>query len=416
MFRPAPLFIGLRYTRAKRRNHFISFISLISMIGIALGVTVLITVLSVMNGFDREIKKRVFTMVPPLTVSKISDNITHWHSLQKRITIFPEITASAPFATGEVLLTNGSAVQPAMLSGILPNEEMKVSAVANKMVSGKLIDLKSDEFGLILGETLANHLNAEIGDKITVMTPQVVLSPVGIFPQSKRFTIIGIFRTGGGFGFDAGLGFVHLHDAQKLLGMHNSITGLHLNIKDVYAAPRLAQTLMLELDQNISVTTWADQFGEFFHAVQLEKTIMFFILLLIVAVATFNLVSTLVMVVNDKQADIAILRTFGATPRMIMTVFVIQGALVGILGTLLGVFGGILLAWNVTSIVNGIEYLFKVQLLSSNIYFVDYLPSKIEWLDIVKITIASLILSLVATLYPAWRAARMDPVESLRYE
>lgn len=416
MFRPAALFIGLRYTRAKTRNHFISFISLVSMIGIALGVTVLITVLSVMNGFDREIKKRVFTMVPPVTVSSVSGYVSGWQDLQKTIMGFPNITASAPFATGEVLLSYGGSVQPALVNGILPDEEAKVSTVAEKIVRGKFTNLQAGKFGIVLGENLANRLGAEIGDKITVVTPQVSLSPAGVIPRFKRFTVVGIFRAGSGFGFDAGLGFVHLGDAQKLLGLRESVTGLHLNINDVYAAPRIAQELMTQLTPSASITTWADQFGDFFHAVQLEKTMMFFILLLIIAVAAFNLVATLVMVVNEKQSDIAILRTFGATPRMIMGVFIVQGGLVGVFGTLIGVIGGVLLAWNVTEIVNWIEQVFRVQFLSSNVYFVNYLPSQIEWSDIVKISIASLMLSLIATIYPAWRASKMDPVESLRYE
>ncbi len=416
MFNPAALFIGLRYTRAKRRNHFISFISLISMIGIALGVTVLITVLSVMNGFDQEIKKRVFTMVPPMSVSSHSGAISNWQTLEANLQHFPGVTAVAPYVSGEVLLSHGGGVQPALVTGILPNQEKKVSGFADKIVQGQLAALTPGSFGIIVGEALANRLDVSIGDKITVMTPQVIMSPVGVFPQSKRFTVVGIFRTGGGFGFDAGLGFVQLQDAQKLFGLGQNVTGLHLNITNVYAAPHIAQKLSAELTEGATVSTWADQFGDFFHAVQLEKTMMFFILLLIVAVAAFNLVSTLVMVVNDKQSDIAILRTFGATPRMIMAIFIIQGAIVGVLGTALGVVGGLLLASNATAIVNGIEHLFGVQLLTANVYFVNYLPSKINTMDVVMITVAAMALSLLATLYPAWRAAQLDPVESLRYE
>lgn len=417
MFRPAALFIGLRYTRAKTRNHFISFISLISMIGIALGVMVLITVLSVMNGFDREIKSRVFSMVPPVTVSSMSGYISGWKNLQEMLKQVPEVTASAPFATGEVLLSFGGAVQPAMVNGIIPSDEKNISELADKMVEGKLSDLTPGKFGIILGEALANRLNIVVGDKVTVVTPQVSLTPAGVIPRFKRFNVIGIFKAGSGFGFDAGLGFIDLQDAQRLLGLGpDTVTGLHLNIKDVYAAQRVADQLMPLLTGNATVSTWADQFGEFFHAVQLEKTMMFFILLLIVAVAAFNLVASLVMVVNEKQADIAILRTFGATPSTIMNIFIVQGGLVGVLGTLLGVIGGLSLAYNVTDIVNWIEHVFHVQLLSSSVYFVNYLPSQIEWLDVVEISVVSLVLSLIATIYPAWRAAKMDPVESLRYE
>lgn len=416
MFRPAALFIGLRYTRAKRRNHFISFISLVSMIGIALGVTVLITVLSVMNGFDREIKKRVFSMVPPVTIGSVTGYVAGWQDLQKIVMEFPYVTASAPYATGQVLLNYGGSVQAALVNGILPEEEKKVSGIADKMVKGKLTDLQSEKFGIILGENLASRLNANIGDKVTVVTPQISLTPAGVIPRFKRFTVVGIFKAGTGFGFDAGMGFIHLNDAQKLLGLGSHVTGLHLNIKDVYAAPHIAHELTTQLSSSANISTWADQFGEFFHAVQLEKTMMFFILLLIVAVAAFNLVATLVMVVNEKQADIAILRTFGATPNMIMNIFIVQGGLIGVFGTLLGVIGGITLAWNVTDIVNWIEHVFHVQFLSSSVYFVNYLPSEIERLDIIKISAASLFLSLIATIYPAWRASKMDPVESLRYE
>lgn len=416
MFNPAALFIGLRYTRAKRRNHFISFISLVSMLGIAIGIAVLITVLSVMNGFDREIQKRVFSMVSPITVSSATGYVANWQSLQESMQDFPYITASAPFATGEILLNYSGAVQPALVTGILPDEEKKVSELGKKIVSGDLNALKAGQFGIVLGENLANRLEANIGDKITVVTTQVSLSPAGVLPRFKRFTVVGIFRAGTGFGFDVGLGFIHLTDAQRLLGLGDNVTGLHLNVKDVYAAPQLSRQLMAELSPSASITTWADQFGEFFHAVQLEKTMMFLILLLIIAVAAFNLVSTLIMVVSEKEPDIAILRTFGATPRTIMAIFIVQGGIVGLLGTALGVIGGVTLALNVTAIVNWIEHVFHVQFLSSNVYFVNYLPSVIEWPDVIKISLVALLLSLLATLYPAWRASKMDPVESLRYE
>lgn len=416
MFRPAALFIGLRYTRAKRRNHFISFISLISMLGIALGVMVLITVLSVMNGFDKEIRSRVFTMVSPITVSSNTGYVAGWSDLQKSIMSLPYITSSAPFATGEVLLSAGGSVQPALMNGIIPQEEQKVSAVSTKIVQGDFAKLIAGNFGIILGENLADRLRVDLGDKVTVVTPQVSLSPAGVIPRFKRFTVIGIFKAGGGFGFDAGLAYIHLTDAQRLLGLGSNVTGLHLNIKDVYAATSIALDLANELAPSASITTWADQFGEFFHAVELEKTMMFFILLLIITVAAFNLVATLVMVVNEKQTDIAILRTYGATPRTIMNIFIVQGALVGIVGTIIGVIGGIILASNATTIVHGIEYIFHVHFLSSTIYFVNYLPSEIQIGDILQISIASLLLCLLATLYPAWRASKMDPVESLRYE
>ncbi len=416
MFRPLSLFIGLRYTRAKRRNHFISFISLMSMLGIALGVVVLITVLSVMNGFDREIKKRVFSMWPPLTVTSMANFVDNWHELETALQKVPEITAVAPFVNGEILLTNGGNVQPAMVNGIDPAAESRISQLKEKIVQGNLENLTPGKFGILIGEELANRLDVVLGDKITVITPQVSLSPAGVIPRLKRFTVSGIFHAGSGFGFDMALAYINLNDAQKLFMMGSSITGLHANMKDVYAAPQLSTQLQNDLAPNGRVMNWTEQFGAFFHAIKLEKTMMFFILLLIIAVAVFNLVCTLVMVVNDKESDIAILRTFGATPRTIMSIFVVQGAIIGVIGTILGVAGGIALATHVTKLVNWIQEIFHVKFLSSSVYFVDYLPSELLWSDVIKISLSALILSLIATLYPAWRASRTEPVEALRYE
>jgi lipoprotein-releasing system permease protein len=416
MFKPAALFIGLRYTRAKRRNHFISFISLMSMLGIALGVVVLITVLSVMNGFDREIKKRVFSMVPAITVASQASYVTNWQELENILKHAPNVTAVAPYAEGEVLLSNSGLVQPALIRGIIPVEESNISQLGKNIIAGNLDSLVPHSFGIILGEELASRLEVNIGDKLTVITPEVSLSPAGVIPRFKRFTVTGIFRAGGGFGFDAMLAFINLNDAQKLLEMNSGVTGIHVNINDVYAAQQVSQELVRGLTPTARVTNWTDQFGAFFQAVSLEKTMMFFILMLIIAVAVFNLVCTLVMVVNEKEADIAILRTMGATPRTIMAIFIVQGATVGVIGTLLGVIGGMALALNVTDLVNWIQHIFHVQFLSSRIYFVDYLPSQLQAHDVLLISGYALGLSLIATIYPAWRASRTEPVEALRYE
>lgn len=355
-------------------------------------------------------------MVPPVTLSSTSGYVADWQNVQKSLSEFSYVTASAPFVNGNALLNYGGTNQPVIITGILPQQEKNVTELSKKMSQGQLTNLQAGKFGIVLGQDLADHLSVNLGDKVTVMTPQVSLTPVGVIPRYKQFTVVGIFNAGNGFGFDSSLAFLNLTDAQKLFGLGNNVTGLHLYVNNVYAAPRIAQQLTSELSQTASVTTWADQFGEFFHAIALEKTMMFLILMMIIAVAAFNLVSTLIMIVSEKESDIAILRTFGATPRMIMTVFMIQGGIVGILGTLLGVIGGVILALNATNIVNGIQDVFHVQFLSSNIYFVNYLPSKIEWWDVFRICIASLLLSLLATIYPAWRASKTDPVESLRYE
>jgi lipoprotein-releasing system permease protein len=416
MFKPVSFYIGLRYTRAKRRNHFISFISLSSILGIALGILTLITVLSVMNGFDREIKKRVFDMVPAITVGNTTNAIGNWQEVEAVVRKSPLITAVAPFVNGQVMITNAGYVRPAMITGILPNEEKTMSALEDKMVAGKLSSLTPNFFGIVLGEDLARNLNAEVGDKITVITPQVSLSPAGVVPRFKRFIVTGIFHAGGGFGFDMALAFVNLSDAQKLFELGSAITGLHVNVKDIYDAPKVSQQLVNLLGPTSLVANWTDTYGVLFHQISMEKTMMFFILMLIIAVAVFNLVSTLVMVVNDKEADIAILRTIGATPRMIMNIFIVQGAIIGIFGTLLGVVGGVALALNVTEAVRWIETLFHVQFLSDTVYWVNYLPSELQWMDVIRISGVSLTLCLIATIYPAWRAARTEPVEALRYE
>jgi lipoprotein-releasing system permease protein len=416
MFRPVAMFIGLRYTRAKRRNHFISFISLMSMFGIALGILVLITVLSVMNGFDQEIKKRVFSMVPPISVASLMDTVSNWKEVQNDLNKMPVITGTAPYINGQVMITNSGLVQPAMLTGIFPEDDGKVSHLSNKMVQGELKDLVAGRFGIILGEELAMRLNAVLGDKITVMVPQASLSPAGVIPRFKRFTVTGVFRAGSGFGFDLGIAFINLSDAQRLFQLNNAVTAVYASITDVYAAPLVSEQIAKNLGPSARVTNWTQQFGEYFHAVSLEKKMMFFILLLIIAVAVFNLVCSLVMVVNEKEADIAILRTLGATPGMVMMIFVIQGAIIGLVGTMLGVVGGVALALNVTTVVNWIEYVFHVQFLSSSVYFVNYMPSQLEWDDVWRIAACALGLSLLATLYPAWRASRTEPVEALRYE
>ena len=275
MFRPAAIFIGLRYTRAKRRNHFISFISLMSMFGIALGVLVLITVLSVMNGFDREITKRVFSMVSPITINGAAGFIKNWQATAADLKKASSVTAVAPFVSGQGLLSSSGAVQPIMLMGVIPSEEKQISELAQKMVQGKLSDLASHHFGIVLGEDLANRLGANLGDKLTVTTPQFSLTPVGVIPRFKQFTVIGIFRAGSGWGFDTGLAFVNLPDAQKLFQLGSSVSGLHVNINNVYAAPQVSEELASLLGPSGYVTNWTQQFGAFFHAVRLEKTMMF---------------------------------------------------------------------------------------------------------------------------------------------
>ncbi|MGQ3890645.1 lipoprotein-releasing ABC transporter permease subunit [Legionella sp. CNM-4043-24] len=414
MFKPLALFIGLRYTRAKKRNHFVSFISLSSMLGIGLGVMVLITVLSVMNGFDEEIHKRFFGMAPEITVSGIDGKLTNWQDLEKKLAKTPQIKAIAPYVGAQGLLTHEGQVLPLVVTGVLPEKERLVTHLQDKLLIGSMDDLQ--HFGIMLGRGLADRLGVTIGDKVTIMVPQASVTPAGMLPRFKRFTVVGIFSAGTGFNFDTGLAFINLHDAQALMQYGDAVSGLKMKMNNVYEAPELSDRLAAQLGDDYQVGNWTDQFGAFFQAVKMEKTMMFLILLLIIAVAAFNLVSSLVMVVNDKQSEIAILRTIGATPSTILWIFIVQGMLVGMVGTFLGLAGGILLASNATAIVNHVQSLFHIQVLSSSIYFVDYLPSRIMLSDLFQVCAMALLMSFAATIYPAWRASKTVIAEALHYE
>ncbi len=414
MFKPLALYIGLRYTRAKKKNHFVSFISLSSMLGIGMGVMVLITVLSVMNGFDEEIHKRFFGMAPEVTVSGRDGKISNWQQLAKQLQAVPGVTAVAPFVGGQGLLTHEGQVLPIVLTGISPEQEQYVTHLQDKLIVGNIADLQ--HFGIILGRGLADSLGVMIGDKVTIMIPQATVTPAGMIPRFKRFTVKGVFTAGTGFNFDTRLAFINLADAQKLLQLGDDVTGLKMKIKDVYQAPVMSEQLEAKLGENYDVGNWTRDFGAFFQAVKMEKNMMFLILMLIIAVAAFNLVSSLVMVVNDKQAEIAILRTIGATPSTILWIFIVQGMMVGLVGTFMGLIGGLLLAYNATTIVNFLQSFLDVQLLSSSIYFVDYLPSKIIFSDLWHVCAIAIFMSFAATIYPSWRASKTVIAEALHYE
>lgn len=414
MFTPLSCFIGLRYTRSKKRNHFVSFISLTSMLGIALGVMVLITVLSVMNGFDQEIHKRFFGMAPEITINSRLGKITDWRELDTKLRQYPGVRAVAPFVGTQALVSFEGQVLPMVLTGIDPALEQSMSHLQDKLLLGDLKHL--GHFGMMVGRGLADHLGLMVGDQVTVMIPEASISPAGMIPRFKRFKIQGVFSAGTGFNFDAKLAFINLKDAQALMHLGDAVTGLKLKLEEVYAAPQLAKILQSDLGETFEVGSWVDQFGAFFHAVKMEKTMMFLILLLIIAVAAFNLVSSLVMIVNDKQSEIAILRTLGATPRTILLIFMVQGMTIGLIGTTLGLIFGVILAKNATHIVNGLQDLFHTQILSANVYFVDYLPSQILASDLIQVCGIALLMSLVATLYPAFRASRTVIAEALHHE
>lgn len=416
MLHPLALYIGLRYTRAKRRNHFISFVALISMIGIALGVAVLITVLSVMDGFDYEIHKHIFNMSNQVSISSFAGGINDWATVSKKIAQVKNVLSSAPNIMEQGMLSNDGIAQGVMVSGILPEQEANVSSISENMLAGNMNALKSGEFNMVLGYQLANNLNLKVGDKVTLFIPKATVTPVGIMPRFKRFNIVGIFSVGSEFGYDSGMAFINLNDAQKLFQFGDSVSHIRIKVSDLYIAPQVAQEISKILPENFSVTDWTQQYSLYFKSIRMEKTMMFIILLFIIAIATFNLVSSLVMTVTDKQADIAILRTLGASPKTITSIFIIQGSIVGIVGTLIGMIGGIILALNAPDIVRFLEKTFHTQFISSSVFFIDYLPSKLELGNVVKVSLSALIMSFVATIYPAWRASKVQPAEALRYE
>lgn len=418
MFRPVALFVGLRYTRAKRRNHFISFISLASMLGIGLGVMVLITVLSVMNGFDHEIRDRIFGMANQVSITGYEGSgISDWQQVAKKVQGFNDVTGVAPYVQGQAMLSNMGTVQPVLVSGILPEEEAKVSQLYTKIVLGSFKALEKGANGVVIGRQLANNLGLELGDKVNMIIPEASVTPLGIIPRYKRYNVVGIFEAGGGFKFDVSVAYLYLGDAQKLYKLGDNVTGLRLKVSELYAAPRVTDELIGKLDPGkYYVSNWTDEYGSFFQAIRMEKTMMFVVLVLIIAVAAFNLVSSLVMVVTDKRAEIAILRTLGASPGSIMATFMVQGSIVGVVGTLMGLISGVLLAHNVTYLVEKLQNILQTQFINSNIYFINYLPSRLEWSDVFHITLIALGMALVATIYPAWTASRTQPAEALRYE
>jgi len=416
MFRPLELFIGLRYTRAKRRNHFISFISLSSMLGIALGITALITVLSVMNGFQEEVRGRILAMTPHATITRWSGLVEDWRAVRDWALEDSRVLGGAPYIRGEAMLNNASLVSGALIQGILPGEEKQISDIGGKMIQGTLDDLRPGEFGIILGKELANALGIMMGDKVTVITPQASVTPAGILPRLKRFNVVGLFKAGM-YEYDRGLALIHVDDAAKLFQYpEGSVNGVRLRLRDLFMAPRLSREFAGKLPETFQARDWTQDHASYFRAVQIEKTAMFVILTLIVAVAAFNIVSMLVMVVTDKQADIAILRTLGLTPLGVMGIFIIQGIAIGLVGTLLGLIGGVSLATHVDVVVPFIERLFSIKILSPDIYLISDIPSKVQWGDVSTTGLLAFGLATLATLYPAWRAARTQPAEALRYE
>ncbi len=415
MIRPLELLIGLRYTRAKKRTHFISFISMTSMLGIALGVWALITVMSIMNGFERELRNRILATASHVTVSGASGSLSDWPSVAERVVQHPRILDAAPFITVQGMLTNRGYVTGAMVRGIVPAEEKDVSMLLDSMMAGDADTLVAGRWNIVLGFQLARQLGVNVGDTVTLVAPKGRVTPAGLLPRLKRFNVTGLFRLDM-YEYDSSIALIHIDDAARLLDTGSRVSGLRLTVDDVYDVARVRYDLEDMLGSAYSLIDWTIEHRNFFSALAVEKRVMFIILMLIIAVAAFNIVSTLVMLVTDKQPDIAILRTLGLSPMSVMAVFMVQGIVIGIIGTAIGGVGGVLTALNVETLVPALEQLIGIEFFPANIYVISDFPAELHGDDVVRVLGAALSMSLVATIYPAWRASRTQPAEALRYE
>ncbi|QQZ27599.1 lipoprotein-releasing ABC transporter permease subunit [Thiothrix subterranea] len=415
MFTPLELFIGQRYTHSQRRNRFISFISFASMLGILLGVMVLITVLSIMNGFEKELRDKILGVVSHVTVSGTNGQLADWTAKIDGLKAQQHVIGAAPYVQKQVMLTNGNLMRGIVLQGIDPKLQSQVSDVNFKMLEGSFNSLAPRDYGIVLGVEVATALGVMPGDKVTVIVPQVQVTPAGILPRLKRFTVTGIYQIGHPE-YDGMTGFVELSDASRLFRLGDNIGGIRLKLDDLFAAPAIGHELQTQLGKEFEVVDWSEEHGSFFRAVKTERIAMTLILFLVVCVALFNLVASLMMAVNDKESDIAILRTFGMSGQRIMRIFMIQGSIIGIFGTLVGVGLGVWLSLNIDTVIPFLENTFGFKIFSSDVFYISEIPSDMRWENVIWIGVASLIASVLATIYPAWRASQIQPAESLRYE
>ena len=415
MFQPKELFIGLRYIRARRKNHFVSFIAFISIAGVALGVFALIVVLSVMNGFGNELRDRTLSMTSHATISGYDGYLRDWPEVLAKAKANKEVIAAAPYIRKEVMLSNGRRVSGSLVRGIEPEMESEVSLVASKMVSGSLFNLKAGEYGIVLGRELANSLGVFEGERVTVITPQASITAVGVMPRLKRFKVVGVFEVGMNQ-FDSAMAYMHLQDASKLFSYKDRVNGVRLKLTDLFEAPRISRDIEKEFGEDYWVKDWSKQHKNFFRALQTEKTVMFIILLMMVSVAALNIVSTLMMTVTDKESDIAILRALGMRPSSLMVIFIIQGAFIGFFGTIIGVGAGVPVALNVFEIVSWLEHLFNTDFLPSDVYYISDIVADVKASEVITYALSAFSVTILATIYPAWRASKTLPAEALRYE
>jgi lipoprotein-releasing system permease protein len=414
MFQPLSFAIGLRYLRAKRRNGFISFISMASILGILIGVMALITTISVMNGFQEELRTRILGMVSHATIDGLDGPLQGWQQAVAVSRKDPRVLGAAPYVETETLL-QGRRRQGALIRGVLPEMEPQVSDLNLKMKQGKLSDLQAGSYRIILGNELAQTLGVSVGDSVNVFVSEATVTPIGPIPRARRFTVSGIFEVGAQE-YDFGLAVIHMRDAQKLMRMGDGVTGVRLRLTDIWDAWNVARSLANRMDGMYRVHDWTRDHENFFRSLKMEKTIMFVLLSLVIAIAAFNLVSSLVMLVQDKQADIAILRTLGLSPGAVMRVFMVQGTVIGVVGVGLGVVSGILLSLNLSYIVHFIERLTGSELMPADVYYISGVPTAVESSDVTLVAVLAFLMCLLATIYPAWRAARTDPASALRYE
>lgn len=414
MFKPLELFIGLRYTH-KRKNQRISYVSLASILGISIGVFVLITILSVMNGFEKELRARILGMISHVTVSESDGLLQNWQQQRQKLAKQPHVLGAAPYIESQIMITSDNAAQGVLLHGIDPDYQAQVSRITEQMDYGSLHDLSERGYGIAIGVELASTLGVYPGDKVTLITPQIQITPAGLLPRMKRFTVTAIYRMNMK-DYDSSTAFIHISDAARLLKTRHEVTGVRLKLDDLFYAPQFAQQLEQNWGKNYNITDWAEANQVFFAAVKMERIAMFIILSFIVLIAAFYLLASLVMIVSDKQADIAILRTLGMSSNTIRNIFIIQGSVLGIVGTLLGGLFGVTLALNIETLLPKIEKLFNFEIFPADVYYIAYVPSDLHASDVWIIMIGSIVMSILATIPASRRAAAIQPVEALRYD